>query len=298
MALALAVTACTPSGPSTGAQGRPSGVVVVGSFNFPESVLLGEIFTQALGAAGVPAMHQRQVGPREIMQPALEQGLVDVVPEYLGSALVYLDPASAGTATDPSGVKARLGEVLSTRALTALDFAPAQNQNGIAVTLATAAQYQLSAVSDLAPVADELVFVGPPECRERPYCLPGLRTTYGLEFQGFMALDSGGSQTRTALVSGDADVGLLFTTDGHVSTGEFVLLADDRSLQPPENIIPVVRQSVLQRWGEQIRQRLNAVSAALTTDDLAAMNAATGIDGVDPASAAATWLTEAGLTTS
>ncbi|HWH35365.1 MAG TPA: ABC transporter substrate-binding protein [Acidimicrobiales bacterium] len=294
--VALVAGACTPARPGAGATpGRQDDSVVVASFNFSESEVLAEIFAQALATAGVPATHQRQVGPRELMEPALEQGLVDVVPEYLGSALAYLDPASAGAGFDTEASRRRLADALAGRGVTVLAPAPAQNQNGVAVTPATAELHGLSTVSDLAPVAAGLVFAGPPECRDRPFCLPGLRQTYGLEFQRFLVLDSGGRQTRAALDSGDADVGLLFTTDGHVAEGEFVLLEDDRSLQPPENIVPLVRQAVLERWGEVVRTRLEAVTSILTTEALAALNAQTGIEGEDPAVVAGRWLVEGGL---
>lgn len=292
----VAASACSRPGPAARAiAARAPDAVVVASFNFPESVVLAEVFAQALEEAGVPVARQGEVGPRELMEPALEQGLVDLVPEYLGSALAYLDPSSAEIALDAEATSARLAEILSGRGLVVLDHAPAQNQNGIAVTPETAARHRLSAVSDLAPVAGQLVFGGPPECRQRPLCLPGLADTYGLEFRTFLSLDSGGRQTRAALNRGDADVGLLFTTDGHVAEGDFVLLDDDRALQPAENVVPLVRRSVVERWGEALVRSLEAVTTALTTAELAEMNAEVGIEGESPAEVAADWLDDQDL---
>jgi osmoprotectant transport system substrate-binding protein len=292
----LLVAACSRSGPSTGAIAAPvDKALVVASFNFPESVILAEVYAQALEEAGVPVSRQGEVGPRELMEPALEQGLVDLVPEYLGSALAYLDPSSAGVIFDAEAISRRLTEILDRRGVMVLDHAPAQNQNGIAVTSQTAARYGLSAVSDLAPVAGELVFVGPPECRDRPFCLPGLRKTYGLEFKSFLSLDSGGRQTRAALRGGHADVGLLFITDGHLAHEDFVLLDDDRGLQPAENIVPLVRRSAVERWGNSLLHRLEAVSSALTTEALTEMNAEVGIEGESPAEVAADWLDDQDL---
>lgn len=283
--------ACLPSGPSIEPLGaRTDDAVVVASFNFPESVVLAELYAQALEEVGVPVARQGQVGPREIMEPALEQGLVDLVPEYLGSALVYLDPATAAMSLDAEATRSRLKGILSARDVVVLAHSPAQNQNGVVVTPETAARYELSTVSDLAPVAGDLVFGGPPECRDRPFCLPGLRDTYGLEFQTFLALDSGGRLTRAALDRGVADVGLLFTTDGHLAEGDFVLLDDDRDLQPPENIVPLVRREVIVQWGETLVSRLDALTSTLTTDALAEMNAEVVIEEESPAEVAADWL--------
>jgi osmoprotectant transport system substrate-binding protein len=273
----------------------PDGAVVVASFNFPESVVLAEIYAMALEEIRVPVVRQREVGPRELMEPALEQGLVDLVPEYLGSALAYLDPSSAGVSLDAEAASRRLTEILEPRGVAVLDHAPAQNQNGIVVTSQTAARYQLSTVSDLAPVAGALVFAGPPECRDRPLCLPGLRKAYGLEFQRFLPLDSEGRQTRAALSRGDADVGLLFATDGHLADEEFVLLHDDRGLQPAENVVPLVRRTVVQRWGDALVDRLEAVTFALTTEALTEMNAEVAIEGESPAEVAADWLDDQDL---
>ena len=171
-----------------------------------------------------------------------------------------------------------------------MDHAPAENQNGIVVTPATASRLGLRSISDLAPHAAELTFGGPRECRDRPFCLAGLEKTYGLAFGRFLPLDSGGRQTRTALNSGEVDVGLLFTTDGHLAQGDLVLLADDRRLQPAENVVPLVRAEVVERWGDVLVDRLDAVSAALSTGDLAELNAEMGIEREAPAEVAADWL--------
>jgi osmoprotectant transport system substrate-binding protein len=107
--------------------------------------------------------------------------------------------------------------------------------------------------------------------------------------------DSGGRRTRAALTEGQVDVALLFTTDGHLATGDFVLLADDRALQPAENVVPVVRREVVERYGARLVDRLDQVSAALSTDELAALNRRVDIDGEEPADAAAGWLRDKGI---
>ncbi|MDP8987222.1 MAG: ABC transporter substrate-binding protein [Actinomycetota bacterium] len=292
----LALAACLPRGPERepSVAAAPE-AVTVGSFNFSESTLLAEVYAQALEGVDLPVARELEVGPRELMQPALEQGLVDVVPEYLGSALAYFDPGAAVASLDARAIHQRLVDTLGRSGVAVLAPAPAQNQNGFAVTPATAERYGLRTISDLAPVAGELVFGGPPECRERRLCLAGLQSRYGLQFADFVALDSGGRRTRAALAQGQVDVALLFTTDGHLATGEFVLLADDRQLQPAENVVPVVRRQTIERYGDRLVERLNQVSAALTTEDLSQLNRRVDIDGEDPVAVAGAWLEDEGL---
>ena len=294
--LVVAAVACGPRGPERSPEAAaPSDAVTVGSFNFPESGLLAELYAQALENVGIPVARQPHVGPREIMTPALEQGLVDLVPEYLGSALAYVEPDAAEPALDAASARQRLSDVLAERELVVLSVAPAENQNGVVVRRDTAERFGLRSISDLAPVAGELVFGGPPECRERPYCLIGLRSVYGLDFARFVPLDSGGRATRAALSGGEIDVGLLFTTDGHLAGGDLVLLADDRSLQPAENVVAVARRQVVERYGETLVQRLDRVSAELTTAELSDLNRQMTIEEQDASVVAARWLAEHGL---
>jgi osmoprotectant transport system substrate-binding protein len=291
----LVLAGCLPTGPEREpvADVDPQAVTVA-SFNFSESTLLAELYAQALEDVGLPVVREFDVGPRELMQPALEQGLVDLVPEYLGSALAYFDPGAAVASLDAPAVHKRLVDTLGRSGVEVLAPAPAQNQNGFAVTAATAERYGLRTISDLAPVAGELAFGGPPECRERRLCLVGLETTYGLQFAEFVVLDSGERRTR-ALTEGQVDVALVFTTDGHLATGQFALLADDRGLQPAENVVPVVRRQMVERYGDRLVDRLDEVSAALTTDDLAQLNRRVDIDGEEPAVVVAAWLREQNL---
>jgi osmoprotectant transport system substrate-binding protein len=293
----VAVAGCLPTGPEREpvAEVDPQAVTVA-SFDFSESTLLAELYAQALEDVGLPVVREFDVGPRELMQPALEQGLVDVVPEYLGSALSYFDPGAAVASLDAPAIHKRLVGTLGRSGLEVLAPAPAQNQNGFAVTAETAERYGLRTLSDLVPVAGELAFGGPPECRERRLCLVGLETVYGLQFAQFVALgDSGGRRTRAALTEGQVDVALLFTTDGHLAGEEFTLLADDRALQPAENVVPVVRRQMVERYGDRLVDRLDEVSAALTTDDLARLNRRVDIDGEEPAAVVADWLREKNL---
>ncbi len=272
-----------------------AGTVTVASFAFTESEVVAELYAQALQAVGVPTRRAPGLGSREVVEPALEQGAVDVVPEYVGTALQFLAAGGAEGLNDTAVAHARLQEAFAPRGVTVLQPAEAQDRNGIAVTGEKAAELGLRRISDLAPVAGSLVFGGPPECPERPFCLVGLRATYGLAFKEFRALDASGPKTVAALEGKEIDVGLLFTTSPALGVKDFVLLEDDRRLQPAENLVPAVRTDALRRHGDRLRSALDAVSAQLRTDDLIALNRSVEMDGATPARAAQEWLAARGL---
>ena len=267
----------------------------MGSFAFSESETVGELYAQALEAAGFPVQRAPGLGSREVVEPALEQGALDVVPEYLGTALQFLHAGalSGSQLTDTGAAHRLLQETFAPRGVTVLTPAPGQNRNGIAVTRETAQTMALSRISDLGPVAAGLVFGGPPECPERPFCLLGLKSTYGLSFKEFRALDPSGPQTVAALEGDEVDVALLFTTSP--ASERFVLLEDDRQLQPAENLVPAVRTNALRHHGERLRQVLDAISAKLETADLVSLNRQVEVDGRQPAEVARLWLSQHGL---
>jgi osmoprotectant transport system substrate-binding protein len=268
--------------------------VTVASFDFPESELLAQLYGQALEADGYDVDLALGVGPRELVQPALARGLVEFVPEYAGTAMQFLSRGGPRPTSDQAATYAALQRQLRDRPLVALAPSPAQDANAVVVTATVAERYGLTTVSDLRPVARELIFGGPPGCRERPFCLAGLRSTYGLDFADIMALDVGGPLTHQALDGGHVDVGLLFTTDPRIEGEGLVMLADDRGLQPAENVTPLVRAEVVERWGDDLVATVDAVSAALTTESLQALNAEVAA-GEPAADVAARWLDDRGL---
>ena len=268
---------------------RRGAEVVVASFNFPESALLAEIYADAIEAAGIPVRRERDLGPRELVQPALLGGLVDVVPEYLGTALASMGGDTDVGTVDTSAAHRRLADALDGRGVRVLDAAPAQDQNGLVVTRATAERYHLRAVSDLVPVADRLTLGGPPECPQRPYCLEGLQRVYGLHVGRFFPLDTE-AQRAAALADGVVDVAVMFTTDGLLATGDLVLLDDDRGLQPEENVVPLVSSRAAERYGAPLVDAVNRVSARLTTNSLRFLNWRTAIAGRDVGDEARGWL--------
>jgi osmoprotectant transport system substrate-binding protein len=288
VSLLVAVPACSgEENDRATASALGDDAITIASFDFAESEVLAEIYSQALESEGLQVRRALRLGPRELVMPALAAGLVELVPEYAGTALQF---ASAGE-TAPSGAAQRthdaLRRALEDRPIVALAAAPAQDANAVVVTPETAQRYHLEAISDLADVAPTLSFGGPPECPTRPLCLLGLSEVYGLEFGTFVGLDVGGPVTRQALERGDIDVALLFTTDPSVD--DLVVLRDDRGLQPAENVVPMVRREVVDRWGQPLVATVDAVSAALTTEALRSLNAEMG--GGRPASeVAAAWL--------
>ena len=290
------LAACQPGAAPAGRGGGGShgGAVVVASFNFPESELLAAIYGLAIRHAGIPVQLRLDLGPRELVQPALEQGLVDVVPEYLGTALSSLEPRPGVPVSDPAAVRAALIRALARWHVQVMTPAAAQDQNGVVVTAATARRLGLRTVSDLRRAASRLVLGGAPECPDRPYCLPGLRKVYGLGFAGFVPFDTE-PQRVTALREGVVDVAVLDTTDGNLATGDLVLLSDDRHLQPAENVVPVITGSAMARYGKRLAGAVNAVSVQLTSKELLFLDWRVEVAGADVLAEARGWLERHGI---
>jgi osmoprotectant transport system substrate-binding protein len=265
---------------------RPT--IQLASFDFPESEILGELYGQALRQHGFPVELVVQLGAREVVAPALEQGKVDMVPEYLGSALNFLNDRDRVATADAGLTHARLEQAFAPRGVSVLAFAPAQDRNGFVVTGDLARRNGLEEISDLAPMAGRLAFGGPPECPQRPLCLKGLQDLYGLRFARFEAMPSR-AVTAAALDSGEIDVGMIETTDPNLIEADLVQLADDRNLQPADNVVPVVRREVLDAYGPPMVTLLNAVSAKLTTAELTKLNRQVA-EGRPAADAVAAWL--------
>ncbi|MDH3681062.1 MAG: ABC transporter substrate-binding protein [Acidimicrobiia bacterium] len=247
----------------------PAGLRVA-SFDFAESELLAELYAQAIEASGVPVVRLGSVGPREIVAPAMELGHIDLVPEYLGTALEYAGSSEANP--DSESARVELNQRLSPRGMTALAASPAEDKNVIVVTTETAEVEGLESISDLVPLVERQRFGGPPECPDRPLCLVGLEGVYGLRFAEFVAQRSL-AITAEALRRGEIDVGLMFSTASELEASDLVELRDDRELQPAENVIPVMRIDAIERWGDVVKAALNAVSAELTTGELRELNA-------------------------
>lgn len=233
-----------------------------------ESEILAEVYAQAAEDVGVRVERLGAVGPREVVVPAIRNEHVDFVPEYLGSALRFAGVVDVPG--DPATAANMLAERASEFGIAVLAPSSAVDQNVIVVSAETAALHDLVTISDLVEVPVRS-FGGPAECPDRPFCLAGLGDTYGLSFEEFVAQPSL-AFTAEALRRGEIDVGLMFSTSPELDATDLVVLSDDRGLQPPENIVPIVRVEALEHWGQDLQRALDDVSAELTTGDLRSMN--------------------------
>jgi osmoprotectant transport system substrate-binding protein len=288
LVLVLLAAGCDRDPPPPPPEDPRRPVIQLASFDFPESEILGELYGQALRQHGFPVEQVVQLGSREVVGPALEQGKVDMAPEYLGSALNFLNDRDRIATADPALTHARLEQAFAPRGVSVLAYAPAQDRNGFVVTGDLARRHGLEKLSDLAPLASQLSFGGPPECAQRPLCLKGLQDLYELRFARFEAMPSR-AVTAGELDTGEIDVGMIETTDPHLIGTDLVQLEDDRRLQPAENVVPVLRRQVLDAYGPALVRLCNAVSAQLTTAELTRLNLQVA-DGQPAAEAASGWL--------
>ncbi|MBA8799815.1 osmoprotectant transport system substrate-binding protein [Agrobacterium sp. RC10-4-1] len=240
--------------------------IIVGSADFPESQLLATIYAKALAAKGIKVETKLSIGSREVYIPALLDGSIDLLPEYAGATLSYLDKNA--TAHAPADVADALKAALP-KGVSMLTPSEAQDSDGVAVTRATAEKYKLKTIADLAPVASELVLGGPPEWKTRKEGIIGLKDIYGLEFKSFKSLDVGGPLTLSALVNDQVQAANLFSTDPAIAANDLIILEDVKNLFPAQNIVPVIATP---KVSDVVTTTLNAVSAALTTKDLIVMN--------------------------
>lgn len=291
-AVTLCLVALSCGGQTAVDAGRRDGTIVVGvSGAFTENQLVAEMYAQVLEHAGYTVERRFDLRSREISQTALESGEIDLKPEYLSSLLLFVDP-NAETSNDGGDVAATLQGVLEPRGISVLAPAPAQDTNQIVANAETADRFDLATVTSLARVADRLTFGAPPECPQRPFCLPGLKRAYGIVFDDFVPLDVGGPTTVEALASDEVQVALLFSTDPSIEANGFVPLTDDRHLQNAENIAPVIRSAALT---DDVRRTLDGLSARLTSEDLTALVGRVTIEGEDIPGVARGFLVDTGL---
>jgi osmoprotectant transport system substrate-binding protein len=291
--LALVLAACGGGEDALegGTQPNEQSSVTVGSTNFPEQLILAHMYAAVLEKAGVNVQTRLNLGNREVVFPALEKGEIDLLPEYNGSVLTFLDESA--TQVTAEEVNTALTPLLDAKGLVALDQSPAEDKDGFAVTKETAERYGLAKVSDLKGKASQLVIGGPPELETRPAGIPGLKKVYGIEdFKEFKALDAGGPLTISALNKGDIDVGRVFTSQGVIAESGWVVLEEDKPLQPAQNIVPIGRKDAMT---DQVKQALNALSPKITTEELTKLNKQVDVDKKDPEQVATEWLTQQGL---
>ncbi len=295
--LALTISACTPGGGSTSpsasaSAGKPT--VTVGSAGFDESALVAEIYAQALEAHGYTVNRHLQLGERPVVQAALASNQVNLVPEYLGGLGSSL---GAAISSDAQATFDALQAKLAEKSLVALNFSPGTDADGFVLRQETATTLSLATMSDLAKVAGQLVWGLAPGCPDNPVCGPGLKSTYGIDISKLQvqSLPACSGQMAQSLNSSAIDVAQVCTTQPDIQTFNFVLLKDDKGLQPAQNIVPVARKDLLDAAPADFEATLNAVSAKLTTAELTKLNVAVSVNQVSLANAAHQWLTDNGL---
>jgi len=265
--------------------------ITVASFNFPESVILAEIYGQALEANGYVIERNLNLGSRELIFPEIESGAIDFLPEYLGSAIAVGFAAEAPT--DEDEALQALSDLFAGVGVTVLEPAPGQDKNVFVVTSDFATEHSLTTVSDLAGAGD-ITLGGPPECEERATCYAGLVETYELENLSFESIQEGAARVA-ALDSGEIQLALLFSTQPVITEMGFVALEGTDEIIAPENVIPVVSNEVAEAYGEDFATLVNSISELITTDVLLDLNGRVELQAENPDDVATAWLTENGL---
>src|SRR5437899_3253246 len=292
VALSLVITSCgSTGGPSSSAKAT----IRIASFNFSESIILAHIYGDALKNKGYTVTYRDKLGNREIVEPALENGQIDLYAGYAATDLNFVDKrqgVALEAGTDAAANVQKLNSVLSSKGIKALDPSPAVDQNAFAGTKAEADANHLVKLSDVSSVASGWTLGGPPECPQRPFCQQGLESVYGLHFKAFKALDAGGPLTYAAFKSGAINIGLVFSSDGAIAANNLVVLQDDKHLQQADNIVPLIRSTVA---NSEVTALLNSVDAKLNTPDLTAMNKSADVDKQDPIDVATTWVKNHGF---
>ena len=284
VALLLTVAAC---GSTTTGGSTSKGNVTIGGFAFSEGSVLAELYGQALQHDGYNVTFKLNLGSREVVGPALKSGQIDMYVGYAATDLEYWNQSAGEASGDVTATTQKLNSHLQPLNLVALNPSNTVDQNAFAVTKATADKYSLKTLSDLAPVAGQLVMGAGPECKTRPFCLPGLEKTYGIKFKDFKTLDTDGPLTRAAFKNDSIQVGLVFSSDADLNKLGLVVLQDDKHLESADNVVPIVRQAVAT---DEVKSVLNGVSAKLTTTDLVQMNSQVELLHQDADAVTKVWL--------
>ncbi len=268
--------------------------LTIGSKNFTEQKVLGQIYAQGLEAAGYEVRTRLDLGDEHVALDAMESGAIDAYPEYTGTALLsFFGKQSDDLPRDPQEAFAEARKGFAGKGMVAFAPTPFTSSNEVAVTKETAARLSLQTISDLVGQESDLTLAGSPECRDRLDCLRGLERIYKLHFKRFDPTPI--PDRHEALTSGKADVSIVFTTDPQIQRESEVLLEDDRSMFPPNNSTLVVRKEIAEAAGPDLARTLKMIQARLTDENMQELNARVDLDGQEPAAVAKAYLTENGL---
>jgi osmoprotectant transport system substrate-binding protein len=293
----------TPSATSAGTPGKITRndanskiTLTIGSKNFTEQKVLGEIYAQGLAAAGYTVKTDLNLGDESTALKALKGGEISAYPEYTGTALLsFFGKKADQLPKDPQAAyeEAKQGFAAENPPLVAYPPTPFTSSNEVAVTKETAAKYKLQNISDLSKVAGQLTLYGSPECRKRLDCLLGLQQVYGLKFKKFTPVDV--AQRHDVLKTGRADVSIVFTTDPQIKREGEVLLKDDKGMFPPYNSSLVIRKDVADKAGQDVGKTVATLQEQLTAENMQELNARVDLDKKTPSEVAKEYLQETGL---
>jgi glycine betaine/choline ABC-type transport system substrate-binding protein len=276
--------------PIEGAEGT---TITVGSKNFTEQFVLGELYSQVLEAAGFTVKKQLNLGSELLAYKALQAGKVDAYPEYTGTALTsFFGVKTADVPRDAQKAYEDAKAGFAKKDITALAPTPFENTYRLGMTKEKAAEVgDPKNISDLKDKAADLSITGFPECKQRQDCLLGVQDTYGMKFGKFVTSE----QKYQVLDSGDADVAFIFTTDGDLASGKYVILEDDKKFFPPYNVTFNVRNEVMEKIGPEGQEMIEKVQEQLTEDVMQELNARVDVDKEEPEAAAKAFLESAGF---
>jgi osmoprotectant transport system substrate-binding protein len=273
-----------------------AGVTIkVGSKNFTEQKILGEVFAQGLEAAGYTVEKELNLGDEKTALKALEAGDISAYPEYTGTALLsFFEVAAEDIPKDEQQAFEQAKEGFAEKDLTAFPPTPFTSSNEVGLTKEKADELGVTKISDLSEHDQDLTLYGSPECRQRSDCLLGLQEVYGLDFAKFtpVAIDL----RHEVLTKGQADLSIVFTTDPQIKREGFVLLEDDKGMFPPYNSTFVVRNDVVEEAGPDLEKVITQVQEGLTDEVMQELNARVDLDKKTPEAVAGEYLKESGLT--
>ncbi|MFD3836632.1 ABC transporter substrate-binding protein [Streptomyces sp. NPDC058642] len=289
-ACAGGITSLDGEGSGTGGGGGSSkDGVTIGTANFTENQVLGYLYAAVLEAAGVKVKVRPNLGTREILIPALRGGDIDLLPEYQGALLHYLDPKA--TATEEGEMQNALAVALPA-GLQVLPYGMAEDSDAFVVTRQTARKYGLTSLADLRKQNGKLVIGAAPEVKKRQVGVIGLKDVYGVEFKEFKSLDSSGPLVKGALKKGDVDVANLFTTDTDIVANDWLVLTDPKNLIPGQHVVPLIAD---RKADSTVRKALARLGNVLTTAQLTELNRQVDKDKKDPEDVANAYATQHGL---
>ncbi|MFI7385931.1 ABC transporter substrate-binding protein [Streptomyces sp. NPDC049813] len=270
------ITSLDGGGSGGSGGGSSKGGVTIGTANFTENQVLGYLYAAALEAAGVKTSVRPNLGTREILIPALKGGDIDLLPEYQGALLHYLD--TKADATEEGEMQNALAMALPA-GLQILPYGMAEDSDAFVVTRETAAKYRLKSLADLAQHNGKLTIGAAPEVKKRQVGAVGLKDVYGVEFKEFKSLDSSGPLVKGALKKGDVDVANLFTTDTDIAANHWVVLTDPKNLVPGQHVVPLIAD---RKADSTVRKALARLGNVLTTEQLTELNRLVDKDKKDP----------------